>query len=322
MFERRGRCLAGWKTDGTACRHDQDRLVTIRYAIILKTYVWDDFVARQVERLRLVAGSGDLFVSVDETNGTAGPIPHDKIVRTCNADMVALGLADRFEKGSLLWWNADYPHYQFFDLHRTYDYYLFIEYDACVTGGIETLVARAAEQSADFVALPNRFPHDRWRWAKPHAGTYSLESMRGSLNCITLFSARAMRLLMRRRLEMSRQPDIPFWPISEVFLATEIAAAGYVFLPLQQFGDVSRYDWFPPFLEDDLPAPPADSFIHPLLDRHRYIQSLLRQKCRLRDILPHSALRRELDRLSERASALQIARQASRQLLRRLVLSG
>ena len=293
-----------------------------RYAVILKTYSWDAFNARQLDRLQRVLGSGDLFISADETNGGIGPIPHDRVIRTCNADMVALGLANRFEKGSLLWWNADYPHYQFFDGHPDYDYYIFVEYDACITTGLEQLVSEVAEGGGDFVALPNPFSNEKWRWARHHAGTYETSVMRGSLNCITLFSNRAMRLLMRRRLDMSQQSGIAFWPISEVFLASEIAKAGYVFLPLQQFGNVSHYSWSPPILEDDLPSMPARSFIHPLLDPRRYTRNLIRYQCRFRDVLPGSTLRRRIARCSGTVSASQIMTEASRQLLRKVVLSG
>jgi hypothetical protein len=46
-------------------------------------------------------------------------------------------------------------------------------------------------------------------------------------------------------------------------------------LPLGDFGDLSRYVWFPPKLEDDLPPANGNAFLHPVLDRRRYISSML-----------------------------------------------
>jgi hypothetical protein len=46
-------------------------------------------------------------------------------------------------------------------------------------------------------------------------------------------------------------------------------------LPLQDFGDVTRYVWFPPKLEEDLPWGSGNAFLHPVLDRRRYICSML-----------------------------------------------
>jgi hypothetical protein len=44
---------------------------------------------------------------------------------------------------------------------------------------------------------------------------------------------------------------------------------------LADFGDVSHYDWFPPTLEEDSAAVDGDAFLHPVLDRKRYIASML-----------------------------------------------
>jgi hypothetical protein len=86
---------------------------TPRCAVVLKTYAWDGFVERQARRLAEAAGALDFYVSVDETNGPAGPIPFERVVRfTCN-DLAAAGLPMRYAVGGVLWWNPDYAHYQF-----------------------------------------------------------------------------------------------------------------------------------------------------------------------------------------------------------------
>ena len=46
-------------------------------------------------------------------------------------------------------------------------------------------------------------------------------------------------------------------------------------LSLADFGDVSHCDWFPPTMEEDLRPSDGDAFLHPVLDRQRYISSML-----------------------------------------------
>ncbi|MDT8871217.1 hypothetical protein RAA17_09420 [Komagataeibacter rhaeticus] len=153
---------------------------------MLKTYAWDSFVHRQLRRLQSTFPDTDIFVSVDETNGFVGTVAHDRVLRTCNADMVAMGFANRFEKGSLIWWNADYTHYQVHDRIPDYDYYLFVEYDACITGDGQCLLAAMMADGADFVAHPIS-SGPRWYWARFHAGVYPAGRLRASLNCISFF---------------------------------------------------------------------------------------------------------------------------------------
>src|ERR1700689_1352444 len=125
-----------------------------RCAVVLKTYAWDEFAERQARRLAEAAGSLDFFVSGEETNGPAGPIPFEHVVRFTCDDLAAAGLPMRYAVGGVLWWNPDYAHYQFLEQNPNYDYYLFVEYDCVLQISLEQFVIRAASQEADFVALP------------------------------------------------------------------------------------------------------------------------------------------------------------------------
>ena len=69
-------------------------------------------------------------------------------------------------------------------------------------------------------------------------------------------------------------------------------------LSIADFGDVSNYDWFPPTLEEDL-VPQRDTFLHPMLDRRRYVASMLHN----RGSLPPGELRRALSRFRPREYA-------------------
>ncbi len=287
---------------------------------MFKTYNWDNFVHRQAIRCADVVGTGDFFISVDETNGSVGPIPFDRVIRTSNAQLIASGLPDRFEKGSLLWWNPDYVHYQFHDLHPDYDYYMFIEYDVVVQGDIEPLITRAAALDVDLVALPISTPKQDWFWTIFHRQTYPLAELQGTLNCVSVFSQRALALLGRRRREMAGGQQTRYWPSSEVFIPTEVGRAGFNQLSLDKFGDVHGYDWSPPLLEDDLPMAAGTAFFHPVLDQPRYIAATLKQSVTLRSMInPRSTLRRNLARFPREAYVPLLAGAARNRLKRKFL---
>lgn len=109
-------------------------------------------------------------------------------------------------------------------------------------------------------------------------------------------------LLAQRRAHSKQHAagTLAFWPNNEVFVSTEVARAGHLTAPLADFGDTSRYEWHPPILEDDLPATPG-TFLHPVLDRRRYIASVLKFEFDLSSYFDSdSPLRRELARFPAR----------------------
>jgi hypothetical protein len=275
-----------------------------RYAVLFKTHFWDEFACRQYERYVAAAPGGTVFICLDDESGKAGTLEQPHLLRAKHRDFQDIGLSPRYERGNLLWWNTDYFHYLFIDRFPDWDYLLAVEYDTCCLGDIDAFVKLARDAGADMVGLPIRTPLSQWMWTRFHARTYQRDALKASLNCISLFSARAVRHLFNRRRDMaaqSRAGGIPFWPGNEVFLATEIAQAGFRFVPLQEFGDVSRFEWHPPILEDEVaPASANMTFLHPVLDRRRYIASQLRYADGLLSyVQPRSALRRDLARFPD-----------------------
>jgi hypothetical protein len=116
---------------------------------------------------------------------------------------------------------------------------------------------------------------DEWHWTPYQRNVYGADEVGRALLCVSLYSSRALNMLCQRRLAMSSDPSVQEWPNSELFVPTEVLRAGMTWLPLQDFGDVSGYVWFPPALEDDLPFTNSAAFFHPVLDRRRYISSML-----------------------------------------------
>ena len=249
----------------------------------MKAFAWDDFIQRQAERCAAAAPSGHFFVSLDETRASFPPVTSPTLVRTSEQAMVAMGLAARYEAGALLWWNADYAHYHFFKQHPGYDFYVFIEYDALFTGNLDLLVTQLASAGADFAAFPLRDSKATWHWTKPHLAVYP-DDLDGCLMSVCAFSRRALAMLYRRRLEMSAQPQVPYWPSAEAFLPTESKRAGLNSVSLASFGDTTHFDWHPPCLEQIATRVPRPAFVHPVYDRKRYIQWAIGKGLTLRSL--------------------------------------
>jgi hypothetical protein len=273
------------------------------YLLVFKTHAWDAFIARQFARYRANCRAGDVVILVDETNRQLGEIPYDNVIRTTNSELLGLGLANAYGKGSLIWWNTDYPNYFAANRLPDYDYYVFVEYDSCANLDIDLFVEAIAARGADAVALPTRQPKSNWYWTKFHERVYRYEEICGSLNCISAFSARAVQLLFERRRAHTIEHQagrMPFWPGNEVFIATEINRAGYKFCSLEEFGDATQYEWHPPILEADL-CEQTGTFLHPVLDTSRYIASVLKFEPDLSSyFVPNSPLRRQLARFPAR----------------------
>ena len=245
------------------------------YAVVFKTYAWDEFVCRQAQRCAAAVGQGHFHISVDETNGSVGAIPFPEVIRTTCAEMTAIGLANRFERGSLLWWNADYAHYQFFKLRPNYDFYIFVEYDVSVHTPLDQVIEAIARRGVDFVGVPIARTAQEWCWTAPHEQVYPFEEIQGALICVSIFSRRAMQALLARRQEMTQQEQqLSYWPSAEAFLLTEVRRLGLSFASLEEFGEISRYNWSPPLLEADVYRREPRGFLHPVCDSRRFLRRL------------------------------------------------
>jgi hypothetical protein len=270
----------------------------VSFAIVLRTFEWDGFIERQIERYRAANPGCDVFVSVDDKRRTVGNLSDRWIDRAGTAELLALGLPNRYGKGSLVWWNNDYWYYAFQARHPDYAFYVFVEYDSVVVGSIATIVAAIAARHLDFVAaaVPGRLQD--WSWWEHTSLVYAQSDIRASINCVAVLSNRALQFLFRRRLAMASDPSITHWPISEAFVATELQRAAFATAPLSEFGDTRDYNWFPPMLEDDIPQTDAVAFLHPVLDPPRYVASVTRFGWNLRPLLDRrSGMRRSLARM-------------------------
>ncbi len=249
------------------------------YAVLFKIYFLDSFVLRQLDRLKARVGEGHVYVIADETKGPVGPIPHDRVIRATEAEMLSRGFAKDDPWLSLFWYHADYSLYRLFQDQPGYDYYVTVEYDAVINADLDELVAAVAARNIDFVGQRIPLPISKWGWSRTCEGIYRLEDIRPYLNFIAFYSARAVLALRDKRLELSqrlRNGEIGAFPMSEAYIATELDLQGFTIGNLPDFGDASRSDWWPPTPEAELGNLEYCTFMHPVLEGARCAASLLR----------------------------------------------
>ena len=249
-----------------------------RYAVLFKAFKMDDFVRRRLAWVVAVAPSADVYLMIDETRGSAGPIAFERVIRYHEADLAALGFA-QISKGSLFWYNGDYPLYYFQHSQPSYDVIVMIEYDAVPSAGLDALVQECRDQGVDFVGEPIAKPMEKYWWTSTMLRFYPRPQVRPYLICAAVFSARAVRHLAECRLRQGSgydRPDATQWPIGETFIGTELTASGFRVRNLSSFGRLTRYDWWPPTHESELPDWSDDLFVHPVLIGRPYLKSLFK----------------------------------------------
>ena len=249
-----------------------------RYAVLFKAFVMDSFVHRRLERVLAAAPSGQVYVMVDETKGGVGPIDFPHVIRYREADVLALGFPNH-AKGSLFWYNADYPLYYFQHLHPDYDIIVMIEYDAVPNVDLDGLVQACRDRRIDFIGQPIAKTLEAYWWTGTMLRFYPRAQVRPYLICAAVFSAAAVRHLGETRCRQGSGYDLADasqWPIGETFIGTELNAAGFNVQDLSSFGRLTRYDWWPPTHESELPDFAEDIFIHPVLIGRRYVNSLFK----------------------------------------------
>jgi hypothetical protein len=268
--------------------------MTARYAVILKIHYWDDFAERRLKHLLGKAGSGDVYLFVDETHGPVPAIPYDKIIRATERDMVALDVV-LHPPGRVFWYSVDYPLYYFYLQKPAYNYYLMCEHDAVFNIDIDAFVAVADHDHVDYVGFP--LAKEAWP-IQTCDGVYPPSfKLAIWLSCISLHSKRAVKFLFERRQSLAlryNNGEFKSWPNNEAFLPTEMLNNGFVVRTLGDFGKVERYDWWPPTHEDDLPKFVDQAFLHPVLDERRYVASCVQQSNPWSYLSSDSRLRRLL----------------------------
>jgi hypothetical protein len=248
------------------------------YAVIFKAFVMDAFVARQLARVYEAAPAGHVYVMMDETAGSAGELLFDRVIRYQEPDLIALGFAAHAQ-GALFWYNADYPLYYFQTLHPDYDFIVMIEYDAVPQISLDQMVQECRDGGVDFVGQPVPTPVDSYWWSNSMLHFYEYGEIAPYLLCAAVFSGHAVRHLGACRLRQGRDNtviDEKRWPVGEAFAGTELQRARFCIRELGCFGRLTRYDWWPPVHEAELPDFLGEAMIHPVLVGRRYVVSLFK----------------------------------------------
>ena len=252
-----------------------------RYAVLFKAFTTDEFVKRRLAHVVAAAPSGDVYLLLDETNRPSGEIDFDRVIRYEEADLLRIGFP-HIAEGSLFWYNADYPLYYFRHLKPEYDVIVTVEYDAVPNVDLDELVQRFRAEELDLVGRTiDKAPQTYW-WTKTMLRFYRMEQVRPYQICATILSARAIDHLAatRKRHAAAGVSDPSEWPIGEAFVGTELSVAGLRMGELSDFGKLTRYDWWPPIHERELPHCSGEVFVHPVLAGRRYLKSLFKSSFR------------------------------------------
>lgn len=248
------------------------------YAVIFKAFTIDRFVQRQLARVTASAVSGHVYLMLDETTGSSGPITFERVIRYKEADLINFGFAP-YADGSLFWYNADYPLYYFQYLHSEYDIVVMIEYDAVLQIDMDDMVQVCRDGQLDFIAQPVRRAVDSYWWTNSMLHFYRYDQVRPFLICVAVFSSNAIRHLAACRLRQGQRDDVvdkTRWPVGEAFVGTELTLNHFRIQELSTFGAISRYDWWPPTHESELSDIATKAFVHPVLVGRRYVRSLFK----------------------------------------------
>ena len=253
-----------------------------RYAVIFKAFTTDDFVKRRLSHVVGAAPSGDVYLMIDETDKPSGNIDFDRVIRYEEADLVRIGFP-HISQGALFWYNADYPLYYFRHLRPEYDIVVTVEYDAVPNVDIDDLVRRFRAENLDLVGrtITDKTAETYW-WTSTMLHFYSIDQIRPYQICATIMSARAIDHLAatRKRHAASGVTKANDWPIGEAFVGTELSVVRFRMGELSDFGKLTRYDWWPPIHERELPHCLGEVFVHPVLSGPRYVKSLFKSNFR------------------------------------------
>lgn len=266
-----------------------------RYAVLFRTHIWDAYVEEMALQVSKRVETGDFFVLADETNQILDPKPYTKISH--NVDFSDLGLDIEFPgKSNFLWYNGDFPLYRALVSLPDYDYYCMIEYDVVFNHPFDTLIDTLVSDGTEMVGFRLGSAPDN---IAEHVRPY-FQNTNSLLPPVLIASRRAAEYLFqtRRRIaEIYRMHPEHGWPFCEGFMGAAISDRPDIrYKNLGDFGDVHRYEHFPPYVYSPDMISEVPSFIHPALDPARFIRSHLRRPgAEFFD--PTKSLRRDLEQV-------------------------
>jgi hypothetical protein len=245
------------------------------YVVLFRTHFWDGFAQTMAAHLSSRVGRGDFVVLADETWQSMDIRGYPKLSHT--ADFSSIGLnVNTPHKEKYMWHNGDFPLYKALIDMPGYDYYCVVEYDVVFNEFFDGMIEALAERRVEMVGYRLRQAPDNIA-AQVRAYYRNTNSL---LPCVLIASRRAAEYLYQQRCHIAsihaRNPEFG-WPFCEGFLGAAITdRPDIAYADLAQFGDVSRYEFWPPTLYSPSLTRETKSFIHPVLDPARFVGSRVR----------------------------------------------
>jgi hypothetical protein len=265
------------------------------YAVLFKCHNWQAFEQRQLGRLKQLVGSGDVFVLIDDNRPPDEPIGHpaERTLPIGLSDALAIGLRHDGD-APVFWYSNDYPLHIFTRRFPHYQYYVSIEYDVVANLDFDGFIERLASDRVDFVAEPIRTPFSAWPWRQGCLEWYAPEQTRHWLTCLGIFSNQAAHHLYHRRVAASLRVtsgDKTQLPMCEAMIPTELHLAGFRSMQLNDFGSTAHFDTMPHYPEERLGDYGSDAFVHPILDRKRFLDKMFARVPTAEDLLDRNPYR-------------------------------
>ena len=172
-----------------------------------------------------------------------------------------------------------------------------VEFDVLTNVDLVGMVNEAAADGAEIIAYRFQHAEPEWPWLDSCQQAYD-QVWRGLIPILAV-SRLAIEYLFDRRRRLTRRfraGEISAMPYCEGFVPSEIMGSGlFKVRDLSTFGDTSQYEFWPPVLDRRAKLGDEPTFLHPVLNEHRYISNRLRHEGDPASFLnPSSRLRQDL----------------------------
>ena len=291
----------------------------VKAIVLFRTHFWDAFVDRQFSRLLQASTGLDVFVLTDDTRSPV-PVPSGIKRFSVSDDMMLRAGFVAAGSGSMQWFSGDVPLYLFAEAYPDYTSYIQLEYDVVINTELRTLAERLHHDKVDLLLLSNEELDKPWPWQYSMLSAYNAFEVRHQLFCFGVFSSVAIRRLHNARSLQAlayHNGDLTEWPYCEGYIATEGRRQGLCIKELSEYLSVPNYKWWPPYLETDGRVNLLGDIVHPVLDKPRFLASLLKHDISVKSLAwPFSWFNRKLMQLGPSGLLRVLASRAYRERVR------
>lgn len=250
----------------------------MKYALLFRTHYWSDYLQSRFNDFKSATSSADVFVAYDATNSAPPNIP--EVAEHSLNSIRALGLHTPAEKA--LWYCGDYPFYDFYSKHPSYDFYLMIENDVLIQGvNVDSIVGRAIEEDIDIVGAHFSVINKLDDGSVFSKGKDMYDVVRKCFFPVVGFKRSTLVALFAERLRQSESisNDLSFeFPFCESYVGSQTLKMGLKHKELGDLAPLRRYGASIYMLYEKLVAEGRPGIWHSVFPVDRYLDANIRQE--------------------------------------------